>query len=162
MAKKFRAAGWSVGKHEGDDECPKCKASRQARRRGPKLKPEPVTVINLPKDELPMAIAEQPRVATREDRRKINDALDVAYDIDRERYVGDGTDAKLAAQLNVPRAWVSEERERTFGPEANEADAKKREAAGTVLSELKALTDRCMELAQSCEDMSARVRKLLG
>lgn len=159
-AKKFRERGWHIGSRERDDECKRCIMGKQSRRRRPRAEPEPVTIIHL-EDETHMA-AEPLRTATREDRRKINDALDIAYDTDRERYTGDMTDAKLAAQLAVPRAWVSEERDRTFGPEANEADAKKREQAAGVLDELGTLKAQFMNLAEKCEDMEGRVRKLLG
>jgi len=76
--------------------------------------------------------AEPPRQPTREDKRKIREALDACYLIDKARYAGDGNDKTLAERLNVPRAWVAAERDDAYGPDACEDDGK----ADAVLADL--------------------------
>lgn len=59
--------------------------------------------------------AEPPRQMTREDRQIIHAKLSDVYD--KGSYVTPWTDARVAADLGVPRAWVSEIRDLMFGPE---------------------------------------------
>lgn len=101
-----------------------------------------------------------PRQPTREDFRAIQDALDTHYDVDRQRYRDDMTDAKLAERLDKPRGWVTSERDRAYGPEANEvvekADAKWRAAMVKAAGQL--VTD-AMELAARVEALQVALAK---
>ncbi|WP_181409841.1 hypothetical protein [Martelella alba] len=63
----------------------------------------------------PMVKADPPPVMKRDDRRIIAAKLDDVYSTDA--YVEPWTDAAVAKDLGVPRAWVSEVREAFFGPE---------------------------------------------
>lgn len=64
-----------------------------------------------------------PREPSRDENRKIMDALDLHYETDAERYEGNYSDELLAKELNYPRAWVSKLRESLYGPDRNAAQA---------------------------------------
>jgi hypothetical protein len=67
---------------------------------------------------------------TRAQRQKIAAALDGLYDLERGRYFRDGSDAMIAKDLDVPRAWVAEIRGLLYGEDRNETgDARAREFA---------------------------------
>jgi len=62
------------------------------------------------------------------DRRKISDELDAAYDVERGRYHGAGTDQVVADKLSMPAAWVRIVREFAFGMNAGSEATAKRDA----------------------------------
>ncbi|MFT4076863.1 MAG: hypothetical protein QM647_15160 [Asticcacaulis sp.] len=110
--------------------------------------------FNKPKEK-PMADAvkaEAPRQPTREENRRINDALEEHYEVAKQCYRLNFSDESLAGKLNVPRAWVSDIRDRFFGPNVSasklEAPAKLREYE----AKLKELSDKALGLAQEVED----------
>lgn len=101
----------------------------------------------------PAAPASDVRQPTREDRRKIVDFLDSNYDLDKGCYIGDLTDAAVAERLNLPRAWVSEERERMYGPEANQAGEKLVERYDELVAKAGVIEQdvvKLMERADAC------------
>lgn len=109
---KFERLGWSVGSRERDDQCPDCvakAAAAKAERSASVVEPEPVR-------------ADPPREMTREDRRIVIDKLSDVYLDDRSGYAPPWTDAAVARDLGVPRAWVSEIRDYAFGPAGSNAD----------------------------------------
>lgn len=108
IGRYFVGRGWRVGRSIGAHTCPTC-AAHPSQARQPQ-EPEAME-------------AEKPRTPTREDRRKINDALDAHYLPDRGCYQKAFSDQSLSEKLKVPRAWVAEERDRLFGPDVNEATA---------------------------------------
>lgn len=59
---------------------------------------------------------EAPRQMGFADRRLIMIKLEEVYLDERTGYVQPWTDQKVATDLNVPRAWVTELREQNFGP----------------------------------------------
>ena len=67
--------------------------------------------------------AEPPQPMTKEDRRIIFAKIDENYVDEMSGYSGDWNDEKVAKDLNVPRAWVSQIREDNFGPEIGEVVA---------------------------------------
>ncbi|WP_176086911.1 hypothetical protein [Martelella sp. HB161492] len=73
----------------------------------------------------PMVKADPPPVMKRDDRRIIAAKLDDVYSTDA--YVEPWTDAAVAKDLGVPRAWVSEVREAFFGPEGSNPKVQKLE-----------------------------------
>ena len=107
-AKYFRVHGWEIGKNARGDFCPDCIKRRKA-------KPEPQVVAM--KDE-----AEAPREMSREDRRIIFAKIDELYLDDRTGYTPPWTDAAVARDLGVPRAWVAKVRDELFGPEGSNAE----------------------------------------
>ena len=83
-----------------------------------------------------------PRVSTREDRRAIIEKLTAVYADDG--YTGDWSDAKVAAALDMPVAWVVDLRSENFGDATeSEADREARKViqreVNTLKSDLKAV-----------------------
>jgi len=114
VAKKFQQAGWTVGHGPAGDRCPACAA------RAPKPKPQ----LAIVKQEPPMAApkAEPPREMTRDDRRLIFAKLEETYLDEATGYAPGWSDAKLADDLGVARAWVERIRDENFGPHGEPAE----------------------------------------
>lgn len=180
MAEKFRQKGWKIASRRTGDRCPTCvrggvsakppltptqKRAAYCRIAGvapaastpPSKKPKEA---DMPKTEpvligtaarAPTSGAEAPRVATREDRRRIQDALDEHYLTDKACYAKSGSDRVLADLLKVPRAWVGEERERAYGPDACEADSQDLARLADLEAVAKALEAQGLELAAKGE-----------
>jgi hypothetical protein len=181
VPKKFAQKGWYVGARERDDRCPAClervKASRAAR---PALHLVPSTPETPAPVEAPMSatpkpvVAEPPREMRRDDRRVIFAKLEEIYLDETRGYSAGWSDQRVAADLGVPRAWVSQIREENFGPGISE-DATKfvtelREARqgltqltadmGKLMGELTALKAREAKLVErigSLEKLGARL-----
>lgn len=147
---KFIQKGWSVSKRHGRDLCPTCQA------RSPKPTPVPAPV----KEPPPMA-AEPPRQPTREDRRRIQTALDENYLEARGCYRNAFTDKILAEKLKLPAAWVAEERERAYGPEINETRSEAAASLMAIRVRLEALESRAMQLATEAEAMRSEINQRL-
>ena len=129
----FRSKNWEMD-NVGGGICPTCLDR-------PEVK-EARNVIRAPGSEEPCSPAapvfrDPPRSSTRADIRRIIDELDACYDLDRQRYTGTNTDASVAARLDVPRAWVTEERERSFGPAENEEALRHNAEIDAMLAEIK-------------------------
>lgn len=105
-------------------------------------------------------VAEAPRQPTRDDIRSILDALGDCYLVDKGCYAKDGSDEALAKSLNVPRAWVSAERDRAFGPDACEDDGKDAAALAKISADLKRMGDEAFDLASRFEAKHREVEAL--
>lgn len=130
MPQKFRERGWQLGKREDADRCRLC-AARNAKRseqlvEGVKARPvEPATPVVLARTVVEETmnvsaksdVKAEVRTPTREQRRRVMEALDDVYPHAEKGYAGNMTDELLARRLDVPRAWVSEVREQLYGPE---------------------------------------------
>lgn len=134
-AKYWTGRGWSVGKRPADHLCPVCAANPHQQK------------------EATMAEAEPPRQVTREDRRKINDALDAHYLPERGCYAKSFSDKLVAEKLSMPRAWVAEERERLFGPDINEASAQQNAEVMALERRAQAAEDLAMKAAAEAESV---------
>lgn len=108
-------------------------------------------------DEL---VADAPRQPTREDRRRIREALDAHYLTDRQCYAKAHSDASLAASLKLPRAWVTDEREAAYGPEGCEADSEHIARLAKLETAAEALETRGLELATEAERLKGEAAKL--
>lgn len=93
----FRRNGWEVGTITRKDFCATCAAAKRE-----KTMPDVVALKASP-----------PKQMTREERRIINDKLDEVYG--KDAYKHPWTDAKVAADLGIPRAWVEDVRSQFFG-----------------------------------------------
>lgn len=71
------------------------------------MTPAHVKPVNPPR----LSVVEPPRKPTIDDRRLVRMKLDDVYLPDEGMYSGDLSDLKIAKDLNVPVAWVSEVRE---------------------------------------------------
>ena len=168
VSKKFHQQGWSdIG--GGTGTCPECiamkaeedKAKREltkAQKRAVwcKLNDVKRSEIAKPKD-VPVITAVQPRQPTREERRKIIDALDETYIPERECYAKSWSDKSLSAKLDMPRAWIAEERDRAYGPDRNEAQQQGLAEIEGVLKTLRAKEDAALALAADFEKLRKEV-----
>ncbi|GJE54560.1 hypothetical protein [Methylobacterium thuringiense] len=176
VPKKFEDKGWRVGKrHDGrDDLCPACLNREQEARRN---KIHAVTTkeadvnkastasgrIGEAKTERgswPDALkssthtADAPREMTREHRRLIFLKLEEVYLDERLGYSAGWTDERVAADLGIPRAWVSTIRDENFGPNFSEELKLAIEAA-------KALTLDKEDFRKEIEALSAKGSEIL-
>lgn len=98
------------------------------------------------------------RTPTRDDNRRIREALDTHYDEDAQHYIGAMRDAKLAAKLDVPAAWVSDIREAFYGPDRSQHDgaqealrAELEARIGTIRAEADGILGRIAEEVKAVE-----------
>ncbi len=127
-----------------------CRIAGVPRAASANSKPEQPKGDDMSKPAVPVAlavVADPPRQPTREDKRKIREALDACYLIDKQRYAGDGNDKALADRLNVPRAWVAAERDDAYGPDACEDDGKADEALADLIARSRRGESDAMDLA---------------
>lgn len=166
IAKKLIALGWDIGSTSRRDLCPACVAAQRVK---------PVPIVQ-PKEEVPMApapatpppppppiiVPATPREPTREDRRRVLDALEEHWSHAGGCYAKSFTDKSLAEKLNVPRIWVTAIREEFFGAESNEAAVEHAKTLSTLCAKAKVLEDRALTLAADAEALRAEVRKAMG
>ena len=100
---------------------------------------------------------EPPRTPTREDRRRIIEALDTHYDTKKERYTQNWSDKSLAEALKVPMAWVAEERDRVYGPNINEAASIRDEKLSDLEKKFSQIED---ELLKALDNVRNEIAKL--
>jgi hypothetical protein len=129
IARKLEAEGWKTLKAKDGPVCPSCVNSY--RRIDPIIKaavePEPYKHTTKPsalKDlkDLVTILPKppEPPELTKENRRVILAKLEDVYVDEQTGYSAGWTDAKVASDLGVPRAWVTSLRSENFGPEGNE------------------------------------------
>lgn len=159
----FQNKGWVVGSGPRKDFCPE-HAQPSARKGNTDMKNPQSAVEAAPR-------AEAPRTSTVEDRRLINMKLAEVYA--DGGYVTPWTDQRVADDLGVPRAWVTEIREGFYGPEgsnplfdkylAESADialhlaqlAEERKVAGEMV---KRATEAAAKVRTRCDELEAKVR----
>lgn len=110
IAKKLIGQGWAVVK--GALRCPACEAKRKIENRQEiAMKASNVTVAPI-------------REPSREENRQIISLLDVAYDLEAQRYKGTDTDQTVAAAIGggVMPGWVANIRERIYGPDGGNSE----------------------------------------
>jgi hypothetical protein len=156
----FRNHGWTVGKSPRRDKCPECSH------------PRPV-VVKIPVQQEREIVVEEikadaPREMTRADRRIINDKLDEVYG--DTCYKAPWTDAAVARDLGVPKAWVAAVRDEFFGVEGSNPDleffrseAEKIAASVTDITQqfahLTKQMDALRELASKTELLRRRIER---
>lgn len=87
-----------------------------------KREEKPMNVVKVGAEPVEQAVVRDAdgapsRTPTREQRRRVLEALDEFYPKPEQGYAGGMTDHKLAERLGVPRVWVRELREQLYGPE---------------------------------------------
>jgi hypothetical protein len=108
------------------------------------------------------AAAAPPRHATREDNRRILDALDQHYDVDAGMYRASHSDASVAAGLDMPRAWVAAMRDLSYGPDTNEAAAKMPAELEDLIARMTTLRDESMGVAERADALLREGEALLA
>ena len=114
----------------------------------------------LPISAWPSGLPISPRQPTREDRRRILDALDAHYIVQDQRYSKNFSDDTISAQLNLPRAWITEERDRAFGPDRNEAALEHANAVAALAEQFEALKNDAMKIAERAEELEREAKRL--
>lgn len=157
VVRKLQAAGWSLIKKKL--RCPDC----ERRRRNP---------IRNHQKEGDVAVSEtlpgsQVREPSREQKRQIMDMLGASYDTKAGRYIGNETDATVAAALGggILPGWVAAIREDFFGPDGgNDEIEQVREALATAQKTFSSLRDELQginEAARRIEtDMTAQKERM--
>lgn len=99
--------------------------------------PQPVVLL------APVAKADPPREPTKDERRLIFGKLDQVYLDEKRGYEKGWSDARVAEDLGVPRAWVEAIRAMNFGEENASEDARQLvEQARAFLVEAKTALDK--------------------
>lgn len=137
VARKLTAEGWLIAKKESAHRCPGCYSAIKARQAQKNEAKE--NVVEFPKEP---AVVKAVREMSRDDRRIIFEKLNEVYLDEKTGYGPGWTDAKVATDLGVPRAWVVKVRDEMFGPEgANEEIRATIADAQAVLSQIKQLAE---------------------
>lgn len=153
VERRFRAEGWEVSTSRRADHCPACVALIQAERRAKRgarileLKQDiglAVAPITIEGEVMTEVKAPAPRAMTLADRRRINERLSEVYL--ENAYAAGFSDNRVAVDLNVPRAWVTEIRDLLYGPAVNEDTLAAR-------AEIKALTERATKIEAAIEGL---------
>lgn len=108
IAAKFRNKGWSISSRGNSDLCPNCQVKR------------PKVAENTESNVVELVRAEPPREMGKDDRRVIFAKINDVYLDERSGYSRGWSDKRVAEDLGVPLAWVSQIRERDFGKETDE------------------------------------------
>jgi hypothetical protein len=160
----FQAKGWVVGSGPRKDFCPLHAAPSSRKGRADMPAKETATPE-------PGRKAEAPREITREERGIIFAKIGDVYGTDR--YVTPWSDQKVADDLGVPRAWVSDVREQFYGPEGSnplfdqyltEAASVIRlqgeitEARKAVLDMFRKANDEAAKVRVRCDELDSKVR----
>jgi hypothetical protein len=150
-AQRFRSRGWIVGSNPRKDRCPAC--VEKSKREKPKVVNRDRSTPSL--HDTPKADA--PREMTRSDRRIINDKLDEVYG--ESSYKPPWTDAAVARDLGVPKAWVSAVRDEFFGEAGDNPDLDAfNKASGEITGRMASIEAKQKQLA----DEIAEVREKVG
>jgi hypothetical protein len=103
------------------------------------------------------------RTITRTERRRIMDALDEHYDLDKQRYFKAMSDQKLAEKLNLPRAWLTQIRVELYGDHDRneEQEADKAKALENIRLAEKT-RDQLLEMASKAETILNELKQKAG
>lgn len=159
---KLTGEGWLIGKKESQHRCPGCYSAirgSQARRN------EENKIVTLP---VKPAEPEAPRTMSRDDKRIVFEKLNEVYVDEKTGYGPGWTDAKVASDLGVPRAWVKQIRDEMFGPEgSNEEIRATITEAQTLLNDIRVVGNTITEataplkaLLDKAEQIDKRVRQI--
>lgn len=159
----FRGYGWSVGRIARTDRCPEC----LKRNLLPKQETIPMTTtLKGPAANVVALKAEAPPTMTPADRQIVFARIGDFYA--GHGYTQGWTDKKVAADLNVPVAWVREIRDMMFGPEGSnplldeflKSQAEFEREVAIVLESRKQVCEAADRVRRSCDDLSAKARDL--
>ena len=143
----FRNHGWLVGKTARNDRCPSHNRQRQSGTREAAM-PQPAAAV-------------EPRTMTREDRRIVMSKLDEVYLSEKDGYVTPWTDAAVARDLGVPRAWVTDMRDEFFGPARSNADFDEfLEKAGPVIDQVRDLLRNASAQLEQARQLAGKIDEL--
>lgn len=150
IARKAQQAGWLVGKKREADRCPDCLNGGR----------KTVTEPNPPAAPAAAPMAEPPREPSRTDKRIIMNKLEDVYLDEKTGYAAGHTDAAVAKDLGVPRAWVSAIREEFFGPAVNERVHELKGEVDGLKDEMRALVAMANAVNQKLAEASDRMGRI--
>lgn len=153
---KFERLGWKIGRNEKENRCPGCfNASKNAAEQKRKNLMSESQII-------PMRVkADDPTPMSREDRRIVFEKLNEVYADEKTGYSAGWTDAKVADDLGVPRAWVKQVRDEMFGPEgSNEQIRQAMAEARDILAESKKIGPMSEQILTSIRALLAKADKI--
>lgn len=101
------------------------------------------------------------REPTREDRRKIKDELEVAYDVDKQGYFKGHCDQSVAERLDVPRKWVVDVREAFYGPPVDLSSLEAIAKLTPILEQVEAIMRDHLDLATRAETMKLEIQAFM-
>ena len=149
--KKFTSLGWGIGRNFNHDTCPECVSKNKFKY----IQSKESIMSNV----TPLSVkAEPPQPMTKEDRRIIFAKIDENYVDEMSGYSGDWNDEKVAKDLNVPRAWVSQIREDNFGPEIGEVVA---QDVTLIQNEMEKARKLLADIDAAVAGMSAQYQSIL-
>jgi hypothetical protein len=163
VARKLEEKGWRLLKPKDGHSCPGCVAARRSRQELAEQKPK-LTVV---KDFKEMVIKNAHHAGpsaeatlTRENRRIILAKIEEVYIDEKTGYSADWSDAKVATDLGVPRAWVTQLRSENFGPESNEINRQILQEAKAVLAEIRSEQKTNQPFAERMAALDRRAEKI--
>lgn len=167
----FARRGWTVGKSPERDLCPACTRGRRPHPvpTGAVPMANPTLLTPTPLRAVPSATvpvptpekvkAEAPRVMSRDERRIINAKIDEVYIDEAHGYSIGWNDERVATDLGVPRAWVSQMRDENFGPELNAEVVKARAETDTIVAEMTKLRAAMTESAAQAGELLTKAER---
>lgn len=164
----FERRGWVIGRKAAKDLCPACRdvkrQEHQERRALREARPAKEMAVMKPKTTPNLAVAEPPREATRENKQLIHMKLAEVY-IEKPggagHYERGWSDEKLARDLGVPRAWVSQIRKDFFGEgEGGEDVAELLVKVDALRLDVEKATSAANAATAACESVLARMREI--
>lgn len=176
-AQHFAKRGWVIGRNAGFDLCPSCVAAEVDARQ--KLKKED----HMPKpslaDQLKAAVLPPPAIVgevspevvlplarsiSRADRRRIMDFLDRVYPDPEKGYAAGYSDKRVGDEMDLPRAWVTQVREDSYGPEFvidwSQIEKRQRELDERIRTECESMLSRFADLERQAASTKAEIEKL--
>ena len=137
IVQRLRQVGWLIGKKDGQHRCPGCYSAIKIANKNKSHQEKSMPSITSVQTAAPTV------TMSRDDRRIIFQKLNEIYADDKTGYSGDWTDARVASDLGVARAWVTAVRDEMFGPEGGNANIRQ------SVEEAKAVLAECRKLAEA-------------
>ena len=151
VSRMFRVRGWSVSdRNRHHHLCPECVSG---------VKKPRIVQMSVAKPAPPAKkVADAPPSMTRDDRRIIFAKLNEVYVDEKVGYSQSWSDQRVANDLSVPRAWVTEIREENFGPDGASEEVRGVVAqARALVEETRKHIDDIERTRQAIDDLSKRI-----
>jgi hypothetical protein len=155
VEKKFKQAGWVIGKNRQSDTCPACNI--RAKFRQPAAVPEEAPAVSTPAPTPPLT----PFIAPSPLKRLINRRLTEVYDGEKSGYIKGHSDATIAREVDCSPTLVAQIREEFHGSIASNPDMEEFAAKAEALLELQAQIESRLSSALSEYQQIREIQHLL-
>jgi hypothetical protein len=160
--KHFRRQGWEMSQHNSYDLCPICATKKEKTVATQQTKAEATKVDRVK--------ADPPRQISKDEHHVAYLKLTETYIDETVGYAAPWTDQRVADDLKLPVAWITDIREKHFGNLALNEDHQKyiNQALGTldeakkVTLEAKVYTDTAIKMGNDAQRMNAQIEKVLA